>query len=159
MLRLDWNILFNIINLVILYLLMKKFLFGRVAAILAQRQAEVEERFEKADKQEADAVETRRRYEVLLADADREKKQIVAEARQEASREYGRMIDEAKESAEEIVEKAKLDAENEKKAILQQADSAVKELVVSAAAKMVGAAENAGSDRALYDEFLKNAGL
>ena len=34
MLRLDWNILFNIINLIILYLLMKRFLFKPVNAIL-----------------------------------------------------------------------------------------------------------------------------
>ncbi|MDF2610274.1 MAG: hypothetical protein K0R92_1748, partial [Lachnospiraceae bacterium] len=28
MLKLDWNIIFNIINIMVLYVLMKKFLFG-----------------------------------------------------------------------------------------------------------------------------------
>ena len=158
MLRLDWNLLFNIINLIILYLLMKKFLFGPVRTILAKRQAEADERFVQADEKEARAQETRQQYEALLENAEGERKQIVAEARQEASREYGRMMDEAKARADGIVAKAKTDAEKEKKVILQEADFAVKELVVSAAAKMVGAAEDPESDRALYDRFLKKAG-
>lgn len=158
MLRLDWNLLFNIINLIILYVLMKKFLFGPVKVILEKRQAEADERFAQADEKEDRAQETRKRYETLLADAEGQRKQIVAEARQEASREYGRMIDEAKAQADGIVEKARTDAENEKKVIMQQADSAVKDLVVNAAAKMVGAAEDPESDRALYEQFLKKAG-
>ncbi|MDO5345558.1 MAG: ATP synthase F0 subunit B [Lachnospiraceae bacterium] len=155
MLRLDWNLLFNIINLMILYFLMKKFLFGPVNVILAKRQAEAEERFIQADEKETQARETRQRYETLLADAEGQRKQLVAEARQEASREYARMIEEAKLQADGIVEKARTDAENEKRVIMQQADSAVKELVVNAAAKMVGAAQDAESDKALYDCFLK----
>ena len=42
MLRLDWNLLFNIINLIILYALMKRFLFKPVNAILEKRQQEAD---------------------------------------------------------------------------------------------------------------------
>ena len=45
MLRLDWNILFNIINLIILYLLMKRFLFKPVNAILEKRQQAADAQF------------------------------------------------------------------------------------------------------------------
>ena len=41
MLRLDWNLVLTIINLLILYLLMKKFLIGPVTAIMEQRQADI----------------------------------------------------------------------------------------------------------------------
>lgn len=155
MLRLDWNILFNIINLIILYILMKKFLFGPVNRIIAKRQEEADARFVQASEKEEKAQESIKQYAALLADASDEKERIVAEAKQEASDAYRRMIDEAKVRAEEIVDKAKLDAENEKKVILQQADSAVRELAVNAAARMVGAADNAENDSALYEQFLK----
>lgn len=154
MLRLDWNILFNIINLIILYLLMKRFLFKPVNAILEKRQQAADAQFAEADRQKAEAKESQEHYDALVQGAEDEKKRIVADARQEASAEYGRIVSEAKEKADGIVEKAKADAENEKAAAMQQADAAVRDMVVTAAARMVAMKDAKESDRALYDKFL-----
>ena len=62
MLRLDWNILFNIINLIILYLLMKRFLFKPVNAILEKRQQAADAQFAEADRQKAEAKESQEHY-------------------------------------------------------------------------------------------------
>ena len=154
MLRLDWNILFNIINLIILYLLMKRFLFKPVNAILEKRQQAADAQFAEADRQKAEAKESQEHYDALVQGAEDEKKRIVADARQEASVEYGRIVSEAKDKADGIVEKAKADAENEKAAAMQQADAAVRDMVVTAAARMVAMKDAKESDRALYDKFL-----
>lgn len=154
MLRLDWNILFNIINLIILYLLMKCFLFKPVNAILEKRQQAADAQFAEADRQKAEAKESQEHYDALVQGAEDEKKRIVADARQEASAEYGRIVSEAKDKADGIVEKAKADAENEKAAAMQQADAAVRDMVVTAAARMVAMKDAKESDRALYDKFL-----
>ena len=154
MLRLDWNILFNIINLIILYLLMKRFLFKTVNAILEKRQQAADAQFAEADRQKAEAKESQEHYDALVQGAEDEKKRIVADARQEASAEYGRIVSEAKDKADGIVEKAKADAENEKAAAMQQADAAVRDMVVTAAARMVAMKDAKESDRALYDKFL-----
>ena len=45
MLRLDSNILWTIINLLILYVIARKFLFGPVRKVLAARQAEIDKQF------------------------------------------------------------------------------------------------------------------
>ena len=154
MLRLDWNILFNIINLIILYLLMKRFLFKPVNAILEKRQQAADAQFAEADRQKAEAKESQEHYDALVQGAEDEKKRIVADARQEASAEYGRIVSEAKDKADGIVEKAKADAENEKAAAMQQADAAVRDMVVTSAARMVAMKDAKESDRALYDKFL-----
>ena len=154
MLRLDWNILFNIINLIILYLLMKRFLFNPVNAILEKRQQAADAQFAEADRQKAEAKESQEHYDALVQGAEDEKKRIVADARQEASAEYGRIVSEAKDKADGLVEKAKADAENEKAAAMQQADAAVRDMVVTAAARMVAMKDAKESDRALYDKFL-----
>ena len=154
MLRLDWNILFNIINLIILYLMMKRFLFKPVNAILEKRQQAADAQFAEADRQKAEAKESQEHYDALVQGAEDEKKRIVADARQEASAEYGRIVSEAKDKADGIVEKAKADAENEKAAAMQQADAAVRDMVVTAAARMVAMKDAKESDRALYDKFL-----
>ena len=154
MLRLDWNILFNILHLIILYLLMKRFLFKPVNAILEKRQQAADAQFAEADRQKAEAKESQEHYDALVQGAEDEKKRIVADARQEASAEYGRIVSEAKDKADGIVEKAKADAENEKAAAMQQADAAVRDMVVTAAARMVAMKDAKESDRALYDKFL-----
>ena len=66
MLRLDWNILFNIINLIILYLLMKRFLFKPVNAILEKRQQAADAQFAEADRQKAEAKESQEHYDALV---------------------------------------------------------------------------------------------
>lgn len=158
MLRLDWNIVFNIINLLILYLLMKRFLFKPVNAILEKRQAEADSRFLQAEEKEAQAKESHEKYEALLHDAKGEKERIVAEARTEATKEYGRIVEDAKRAADGIVENAKEDAKREKTVILQEADSEIRDMVVTAAAKIVGASAGTENDSRLYDSFLKHAG-
>jgi len=153
-LRLDWNILFNIINLLILYLLMKRFLFKPVNEILAKRQAEADSRFAQADAKESQAKESYEKYEALLQDAVGEKERIVTEAHTQAGKEYGRIVDEAKHTAQNIIADAREDAKKEKDAMMQQADSQIREMVLSAAAKMAGTADGADNDKRLYDAFL-----
>ena len=155
MLRLDWNILFNIINILILYFLLKRFLFKPVNGILEKRQQEADSIFAQANEKEAQAQESKAQYETLLGEAKSEKEKIVAEARKEASAAYSRIVSEAKDKAGTIVEKAQTDAEKEKNAILEQADAEVRDMVLTAAAKMAGAAEGEDTDHALYDRFLE----
>jgi F-type H+-transporting ATPase subunit b len=156
MLRLDWNIVFNIINLLILYFLMKRFLFAPINAILAKRQEEADSRFAQADEKEVQAQECQKKYELLLQDAEKEKEKIMMQARQDASAESGRILDQAREQSQDIVKKAEQDAQKEKALVLQQADKEIKDMVLTAAAKMVGAENSTQNDSALYDKFIEN---
>lgn len=58
MLRLDWNILFTVINLILLFIAMRVFLFKPVRKIIAARQ-------EEADKQFAEAAASKEEAEKL----------------------------------------------------------------------------------------------
>ena len=49
------TILFTIINLLILYLFLRKFLFGRVNAVLEQRQNLIQEQLDTAETQKKQA--------------------------------------------------------------------------------------------------------
>ena len=55
MLRLDWNLLFTVINLLLLFVLMKIFLFKPVQKIIAARQAEADKQFDEAAAKQAEA--------------------------------------------------------------------------------------------------------
>lgn len=153
-LRLDWNLLFNAINLIILYLLMKRFLFKPVNEILAKRQEEADQKMAEANAAKESALETKQQYEASLQMAEAEKEKIVSQARNEAAGEYSRIVGEAKTRAEGIVDKACTDAEQERNKILRKAQMEVRDMVVTAAAKVAGAKESEENDRRLYDQFI-----
>lgn len=154
MLSVDWNLLFTIINLLILFVLLKKFLFKPVQAIIAKRQEEIEQEFAKADEATSKADELKKQYEDSMATVEDEKKQAVIDARKKANEEYDRIVAEAKTQADTIVKEAKTDAEAEKGKILGKAEAEITNMVINATAKVVGVKVGTEQDQALYDQFL-----
>ena len=147
MLRVDWNLLLTIINLLLLFVLMRIFLFKPVQKIIAARQEEADRQFKEAGESKQAAEEARKQYEASLANAEEAKKQVLQEARQTADAEYKR-----------IVSDAVTDAENQKAQILKKAEKDIADMVVDATVKIVGEKKGADVDNALYDKFLDKAG-
>ena len=92
MLRLDWNLLFTIINLIVLYVCMKKFLYGPITAIMDKRQNMIREQLANATQTEEEARQMKNRYEAALQGAKDESGKIVDQARAEAKSEYERIL-------------------------------------------------------------------
>lgn len=58
MLNLNWNIIWTFVNLIILYILLRKFLFGPITAMMEKREGEIKSSLDNASaaKQEAAAL-------------------------------------------------------------------------------------------------------
>ncbi len=57
MLRLDWNLLFTILNLLIFYVVIKKFLIRPVLSMMDKREQMIQDQLEAASAKEAEAEE------------------------------------------------------------------------------------------------------
>ena len=144
MLRVDWNLLLTIINLLLLFVLMRIFLFKPVQKIIAARQEEADRQFKEAGESKQAAEEARKQYEASLANAEEAKKQVLQEARQTADAEYKRIVSDAEKTAKHVKEDAITDAENQKAQILKKAEKDIADMVVDATVKIVG--EKKGAD-------------
>ena len=102
MLRLDWNLLFTVINLLLLFVLMKIFLFKPVKNIIAQRQAEADKQFNEAAKKQAEADGLKAQYETSIANAKAEQTKAMQETMRHADAEYNRIVGDAKDTAKQI---------------------------------------------------------
>lgn len=158
MLRFDINLLFTIINVLILYVGIKRFLFKPVRKIMETRQAEIEKQYEEAQKTENQAKELKQKYEASISHLAEEQEQMLKETQSKASKEYERIIADASKQANEIVCKAKENAEKEQEKRMQQAQEQIADLVVAATAKIVASKANEQEDRELYNQFLAKAG-
>ena len=74
MLRIDINMLFEIINLLILFIAFKFVLFKPVQKIIAQRQEEADKEYKEAEASKAEAEAKKTEYEESLRTIDDERK-------------------------------------------------------------------------------------
>ena len=81
MLRIDINLVYIIINILILYFLLKKFLIKPLDNILAQRQAKVDGMLNHASATETEAMQLKEKYENQIAAVQSESDRIVEQAK------------------------------------------------------------------------------
>ena len=158
MLKLDINLLFTVINVLILFFVVKRFLFRPVLKILDQRQEEIEKQYSDAQKAEEEVSEMKKKYEASLAGIEEEKQSILSETDKKAASDYEKKLTEAKDEADRILAGAKKQAAEEKEKRIREAREEIADLVVEAAAKISEANSGEESDRELYDKFIEQIG-
>lgn len=158
MLRLDWNLLFTILNLLIFYVVIKKFLIRPVLSMMDKREQMIQDQLEAASAKEAEAEERKAQYEASLAGAKEEAASIVEKARSEAKAHYDQAVQEAEAEAGRIAAKAQRDAANEKEQARRDVQAEVAGLAMAAVAKILQDGSSPESDEALYRQFLQKAG-
>ena len=137
MLRIDLNLVWTIINVIILYLLLKKFLIKPVTAIMDKREQMVKQGLEGARAQESQAKELKVKYEEALASAKEESLQLVEKARGNAQVEYDRILGEADEQAKKIKEAARKDVELDREKAMKEMQSEVAGLALTAVSRIL----------------------
>lgn len=153
-----WNIIFTVVNLLVLTILVRLILFKPVNKIIEQRRAEEDSRLEEARKKTQEADDLKVQYEQSLAGIDDLRDNTVREAKKTANVEYQRIVEDAKDEAETIRQNAVSAANVQKEQIINSAKKDIADIVKSAAQKAVAGSSGAQVDEALYDEFIKKAG-
>jgi F-type H+-transporting ATPase subunit b len=153
-----WNIVWTVVNLLILFILFRLVFFKPIARIIAQRQAEANDIYDKASTKENEAEELKKQYEEKLVSVEEEKKQIIADARKSADSQYQKIVDDAKADARQIKDAAVSEANQEKNKIIAGAKKEIADIVVDATTKVVASKTGADVDSQLFDEFLGKAG-
>ena len=158
MLSLDWDIVWTIVNLLILFLLLKHFLFKPITKMMESRTAEIENNLKDAEDQKQKAAELTAQYEEKLQGAHAEAAQIVSEAKQRGQKEYDAILKSAAQDAQKEQERSRADLEREREEMLRGVQENVTELVLLTASKLSQKELDEESDRKLVDSFLSEAG-
>lgn len=106
MLSIDFTFVWTAINLLILYLFLRKFLFGRVTKFMDDRAAAIAEDIEKGKALQAEGEQYAKQQKELLQEASGEHARILEDARKRADEQYDAKIKEAREAALRIVQRA-----------------------------------------------------
>ena len=151
-----WRILEAAVNVLILFVILRIFLFKPVNKIMNERTRSVQDDIDSAKKAREDAEELKEQYENTISEAKEEAKNIIMKAHEDAESERAAIIKKSHEEAEQLVAEADKTIENERKRIIRQAQSEIADLAIEAASKIVGANVDDEKNRRLVDEFLSN---
>lgn len=153
-----WQIIISLCNLLIMYLILKKFLFAPVQKMLAQRQAQVDDIYAEANADRKDAGDMKQRYEQHLATAREEADSLVRTATQTAQRRSEAIVHEAEGQAAHLKQKAEEEIKMERRQMLTDVRGEISDMAVAIASKVVEREINADDHAALVDEFIRNVG-
>lgn len=153
-----WQILISLINLVLLFLLVKKFLFGPVKKIMEKRDNEINERYISAKEAEDTALESKKEWEEKLSGASKDADNILKNATEQAKYRGDVLISEAKEKAESIIRMAQNEAELERKKATDGIKREIVEVSGKLAEKMLEREINNDDHRDLIDSFIEEIG-
>lgn len=153
-----WNILISLANLLILFLMFKKFLFARVMMVFDQRQAQVNKIYSDAEEDRNSASSMKQEYETRLATARDEADGIVRNAVQSAQRRGDAIVAEANSQASHLKQKAAEEIAQEKRQMLMDVREEISDLAVSIASKVVEREIQKKDHENFVDEFIKNVG-
>lgn len=158
LLRIDWNVLFTIINLLILYFGLRKFLIGPVTNVIEQRRQMIEGQMADAKKTTDQANKLKSQYEDALKQAHDESAHIVEKARKTAQAEYENRVSAADQEAEKIIANAHKTIDLEREKTVQDLQTQIAGLAMMAAEKVLGKADATEQNKLMYEQFLAKTG-
>ncbi|MBQ1546291.1 MAG: F0F1 ATP synthase subunit B [Clostridia bacterium] len=153
-----WQIIISILNLLILYVILKKLLFKPVSNMISQRQSKIDNDLAGAKRAKQEAENEKRVYEEKLSAADDEAAQILKDAKQRAERKSDKIVNDAKNKADGILRQAQADASLEFQKAQSDIHREITEVSALLSEKILEREINADDHRRFIDSFIENLG-
>ncbi len=152
------TIILTLANTLILFLVLKHFLFDRVNKVMDDRKNEVVDTFKRADEAEQNAKQLELEYNEKLNKAKEESAEIVKTATKKAQMRSDEIIADAKAEAKNIVDNAGAEIEREKKIAVNQIKDEIAEIAFSAAEAVIEKEINTQDNEKLIESFIDSVG-
>ncbi|MCI7735775.1 MAG: F0F1 ATP synthase subunit B [Clostridiales bacterium] len=153
-----WTMIFQLINLLILMVAFKKFLFKPVMAILEKRRAEIEGHYEEAEKAENDAKTMKADYEEKMAGAREEADRVIRTATESANAMSQSIVSDAREQAGQIKRRAESEIEMERRKAFDEVKGELSGIALDIAQQVIEREVKEKDHEAFINEFIENVG-
>ena len=153
-----WTIIFQILNLLLLMVLFKKYLFKPVTEILEKRQAEIEGHYQEAQQAETDAKAMKADYESKMAGARQEADRVIKTATESANAMSANIVEDARTQADQLKRRAQTEIDLERRRAFDEVKGELSGIALDIASQVIEREVNEKDHEAFIDEFIKNVG-
>lgn len=159
MLNIDvWDIMWTVLNLLVLFLLLKKFLFKPVTNMMDRREQMIRDDIDSAKAAKEESQQLKEKYEAELADAHKQAVKIAANAKNRAQEESAQIIADAQSEAQSLIENAREAIERDRQEAIDSAMGEIAGLAVMAASRVIAKNIDEESNREYAEQLLSEVG-
>ncbi|MCR5479123.1 MAG: F0F1 ATP synthase subunit B [Ruminococcus sp.] len=152
------TIIATLLNTLILFLILKHFLFNKVNKVVDERQKEIQDSYDRAEEAEKNAQKLEADYNEKIGQAKQEGAEIIRDATKKAQARADEIIDEARVEAKGIRTNAENEIEREKKIAVNAIKDEISQIAFSAAAAVVEKDLTSEDNEKLIEKFIDNVG-
>ncbi|MHB9294396.1 F-type H+-transporting ATPase subunit b [Pillotina sp. SPG140] len=149
--------LITLINIGILFFVLRAVLFKPVTAFMEKRTASIQQSLDTAQQEKKEAAELKRRYEEQLKAVDREAESRIKQAEEQAKKQAESILLNAQQEAEKFLVHARAQIEAERHAAFDQFRAEAALLVVQASSRLVQRELNTEDNRRFADLLIREA--
>lgn len=153
-----WQILISLCNLVILFLILKKFLFKPVQKVTQTRRAELDDIYSEAKAAQTRADMNEKEWSEKLAAVKAESDTIIKNANERAARRGEEIVSDAREKADGIVREAQTQADLEHKKAQAQIKKEIADVSSAISEKVLGREISEEDHRDLIERAIAEMG-
>lgn len=152
------QIVFTIVNVLVLYAALAYFLFKPVKEFLGKREEHVKKQLAEAEQSRIEAAKLAQDYEQRLASAREEARRLIETATKQAEQSGSATLATAREQAQQLLERANKEIGLERDKALASLRDEVSDLAVLAAGHLLGQKLDQKQDGKLVQDFLEGMG-
>jgi F-type H+-transporting ATPase subunit b len=147
--------IWTFVTFLIVFLILRRFAFGRIQRVIDQRRDRIREALDEADKARAEARELRELTKQEREEAKAERERILDETRRQAQAQFERAREQAGDDLKRRLDENKRELEAENRRLREEIRRDVVELTLLAAEKVTGKTLDADDQRRLIDEAIE----
>ena len=153
-----WQIVVSLLNLLILFLIIKKFLYKPVKNVLKSRQEKLDESYQRAEEYLTQAEESKNQLQAELDSAQIKAEEILNDATVNAQRRQDKIVSDARQEAESIIRQARSDADLEKQKAMSDIKTQIVDVSFALSEKLIEREIKEEDHRKLIDSFISQIG-
>lgn len=151
----DWKLaLMNLVNVALLFWLLKRYLFRPVVKIIDERRKVIKDGVDNAKKAETDLLMAQRKAQELIDEAKVEANKIVERAHDAAKETGESMKEKARKEIELLIQQAKKNIDIDKREMKESLRKETVEIVILAVEKIMGEKLDQKSDTKMIRDIL-----
>ncbi|MGI6175754.1 MAG: F0F1 ATP synthase subunit B [Christensenellales bacterium] len=152
------DIVIHIINIIVLYVLLRLLIYKPVRKYMLERSARIDNQMQEAGKAQQDAQTAKRQYQERLNAAQQDADETIRQSAQKAAQNADEIIKGAKMQADAILRDAHSRAEQDRLHTIKEMKEQITELSVDIAGKILRREVALSDNRALVEEFFDEVG-
>jgi len=149
------DVVISLINIIVLFILLRFILWKHVIRFLSERANRVRNEMDDAKKHRLEAEELHSKYDAKISNIEEQGRDLIRASQQKANEESNRILKETHDKAKEMINDAEARIEEEKEQALESAQLDISALATEMASRILAREVSQEDTEHVVDEFFK----